>query len=438
MSTILDPQSQLKRKVVLAVLILIIIATTTATIVHRLEPHTHPIHLIAPPLFAIISLILLIRLYTKSESLQQVINLSLLESVIFVVVPCWFFSLEAFTSSNISLVDNLPPISSVSLILMTFMLITLRPQRLLKATILVWIGVAAPILTYLILNQEELLSPRGLDLFISFGPVMGMQTALIFLHNRLQSMVESLYAERLQYYAQIIDRQSIRQKALEQAFTQIHNGPLQTLALLQRDVQREQISKTELLQRLNELNTEIRAVGRSLTNENNTASKSVGSPATLESATSENCLRLGEGTCIDLNLPLHNILHEVYSLTLKRNLPCFQTIRVKVRNFAPMTQPSLTLEMKRDLCLWLEEALCNVGKHAQGVTRIMVTGEEHQNNYILKVQDNGCGLKPGKEHQGTKHSHLLAKRLGGEFRRESLPKGGVICELSWKVGELLR
>ncbi|NEQ71278.1 MAG: histidine kinase, partial [Symploca sp. SIO2D2] len=88
---------------------------------------------------------------------------------------------------------------------------------------------------------------------------------------------------------------------------------------------------------------------------------------------------------------------------------------------------------KRDLCLWLEEALCNVGKHAYGVTRIVVTGEECTNKYILKVQDNGCGLKPGQEQQGTKHSRLLAKRLGGEFRRESLPKGGVICELSWKV-----
>ncbi|NET72640.1 MAG: hypothetical protein F6K62_17435, partial [Sphaerospermopsis sp. SIO1G2] len=290
-----------------------------------------------------------------------------------------------------------------------------------------------PIVTYLIFNQEELYSLRGLDLFMSFGPVMGMQTALIFLHNRLQSMVENLYAERLQYYTQIIERQSIRQKALEQAFTQIHNGPLQTLALLQRDVQTEQISPGEFLQRLNSLNSEIRAVGHSLTDKNNTTSQSLSSLETLESASSENCLRLGEGTSINLNLPLHNLLHEVYSLTLKRNLTCFQTIRVKVRNFAPITQPSLTLEMKRDLCLWLEEALCNVGKHARGVTRIVVTGEERKNNYILKVQDNGCGLKPGKEQQGTKHSHLLAKRLGGEFRRESLPKGGVICELSWKM-----
>ena len=432
-STILDPQSKLKRRVVLAVLILMFVGATIATIVHRLEPDTYPLHLIIPPLYAITSLILLIRLYTKPQSLQQVINLSILQSVMFIVVPCWFYSLKAFTSSNISLVDNLPPISSVSLMLMTFMLITLRPQRLLKATILLWIGVAGPILTYFIFNPKELYSLRGLDLLMSFGPVMGTQTALIFLHNHLQSMVESLYTERLQYYAQIIERQSIRQKALEQAFTQIHNGPLQTLALLQRDVQRNRISKTEFLQRLNELNTEIRAVGSSLTDKNNTANNSMEIPETLESGTSETSLRLGEGTSIDLNLPLHNLLHEVYSLTLKRNLPCFQTIRVKVRNFAPITQPSLTLEMKRDLCLWLEEALCNVGKHARGVTRIVVTGEERKNNYILKVQDNGCGLKPGKEQQGTKHSHLLAKRLGGEFRRESLPKGGVICELSWKL-----
>jgi nitrate/nitrite-specific signal transduction histidine kinase len=89
--------------------------------------------------------------------------------------------------------------------------------------------------------------------------------------------------------------------------------------------------------------------------------------------------------------------------------------------------------MKRDLCLWLEEALCNVGKHAQGTTRIVVTGQHHEGQYVLKVQDNGAGLKPGQGQQGTKHCNLLAQRLGGQFRRESLPKGGVICELSWLV-----
>jgi len=265
-STILEPQNQLKRRVIIAVLILMFVGAAIATIVHILEPNTYPLSLIIPPLSAIISFILLIRLYTKPQSLQQVTNLGILQGVICIVLPCWFYSLRALILPNINLVDNLPPISSVSLMLMTFMLITLRPQRLLKATILVWIGVAGPILTYFIFNLEELYSPRGLDLLISFGPVMGMQTALIFLHNRLQSMVESLYAERLQYYAQIIERQSIRQNALEQAFTQIHNGPLQTLALLQRDVQKEQ-NLTKFLQRLNGLNNEIRASAIFLTSQ---------------------------------------------------------------------------------------------------------------------------------------------------------------------------
>ncbi|CDN17154.1 hypothetical protein RintRC_5915 [Richelia intracellularis] len=43
-------------------------------------------------------------------------------------------------------------------------------------------------------------------------------------------------------------------------------------------------------------------------------------------------------------------------------MTCFPSIRVKAQNFAPITQPSLNLEMKRDFCLWLEEASYNVGK----------------------------------------------------------------------------
>jgi signal transduction histidine kinase len=315
---------------------------------------------------------------------------------------------------------------------MTMLIALRRRQQLVIATVIAWMAIAAPILVYLLLHPLELHTSRGLDLFISLGPTMGIQIILILFYNRLQDLVERLYTERLQYYAQIVERQAIRQQAMEQAFTQIHNGPLQTLALLLRDVQLETTPSPQLLQRLNDLNAEIRAVGHSLTDEAHPGQQSAADLATLETAASEQTLRLGEGTCIDLNRPLHNLLHEVYALTLKRNLPYFQTIQVKVRNFAPLEQSTLTLEMKRDLCLWLEEALCNVGKHAQGTTRIVVTGQHHQGQYVLKVQDNGAGLQPGQG-QGTKQCNLLAQRLGGQFRRESLPKGGVICELSWFV-----
>ena len=423
----------LKRRVVLAMLSLATIGAIAATVLHRLKPHPQIVYLIAPPLLAIAFLILLIRLYTKPESLRQVIHLSLLAGVLFVVVPSWLFTLKAIASPSTTLVDSLPPITPGLFALTLVMLIALRRrQQLVIATVIAWMAIAAPILTYLLLHPPELFSSRGLDLFISLGPTMGIQIVLILFYNHLQDMVERLYTERLEYYAQIVERQAIRQQAMEQAFTQIHNGPLQTLALLLRDVQLEQTPSPQLFQRLNDLNAEIRAVGRSLTDEAHPVQQSAADLAALETATSEQTLRLGEGTCIDLNRPLHNLLHEVYAFTLKRNLPYFQTIQVKVRNFAPLEQSTLTLEMKRDLCLWLEEALCNVGKHAQGTTRIVVTGQHHEGQYVLKVEDNGAGLKPGQG-QGTKQCNLLAQRLGGQFRRESLPKGGVICSLSWLV-----
>jgi hypothetical protein len=433
MSTVLEPHNALKRQVGLVILSLATLGASTATILHRLQPNPYPIDLIAPPVLAIASLSLFLRLYKKPESLLQVTHLALLGAVLFIVFPSWGFTLKAFASPSITLVGSLPPITSTLFLLTMLMLIYLRPQRVLHVGLVAWIFSAAPILTYLILHPTELITPRGLDLVISLGPAMGIQIVLLLFFNRLQNIVDRLYTERLQYYARIVERQTIWQQAMEQAFTQIHNGPLQTLTLLLRDVQRESVSSPQLCQRLEELNAEIRAVGHSLTDAPSLENCSLSQLAVLEPATSEHLLRLGEGTWVDLTRPLHDLLYEVYSLTLSRQLPYFQTIRVKVRDFSPLQNSSLTFDLKRDLCLWLEESLCNVGKHALGVTRIVVTGTYREGQYILKVQDNGSGLKPSQDRQGTKQSSVLAQRLGGQFRRESLPEGGTICELSWSV-----
>ncbi|NET09422.1 MAG: hypothetical protein F6K16_32895, partial [Symploca sp. SIO2B6] len=98
---------------------------------------------------------------------------------------------------------------------------------------------------------------------------------------------------------------------------------------------------------------------------------------------------------------------------------------------------ALTVDTKRDICLWLEEALCNVGKHAQNATRVQAIGEYQNGRYHLKVQDNGIGLIASMNKwsgdRGTKLSDRLATRLGGTFHRKSLAKGGVRCELSWPL-----
>lgn len=230
----------------------------------------------------------------------------------------------------------------------------------------------------------------------------------------------SLSIRRLRLYSKELERRvTVRQEAMEQAFTAIHNGPLQTLALLLREIKEKEANNAFLWTKIKSLDTEIREVGHNLTQESLVN--------TLDKAT----MRLGDGTILDLSRPLHELLYEIYTLTLQRDFPNFAQVKVKVRNFEPVDTPKLNLEDKREICRWLEEMLCNIGKHATGTTRVTATGKIVEKRYILEVKDNGPGITDVQENRGTKQAKKLASRLGGDFYRSSLPRGGTICQFSW-------
>ncbi|MEA5601928.1 CHASE2 domain-containing protein [Nostoc sp. UHCC 0252] len=210
-----------------------------------------------------------------------------------------------------------------------------------------------------------------------------------------------------------------RQNTIQHTFTVIHNGPLQTLAYALKHMRARDIPYEQLLGQFEKLDREIREIGEFLK---------------LEALTTEESLRLGSGLIIELNRPLHDLLYEVYSSTLERkDFENFKTLKVKVRNFDPIDDKYLSMKDKRGICLFLEEALCNVGKHAQGVKRVEASGVYSLNKYKLSVKDNGSGITSKLENKGTKDSKILAQQLKGDFRRESLFPRGTICELSWKL-----
>ncbi|MBW4643941.1 MAG: CHASE2 domain-containing protein [Goleter apudmare HA4340-LM2] len=210
-----------------------------------------------------------------------------------------------------------------------------------------------------------------------------------------------------------------RQLAIEQTFTLIHNGPLQSLANLLSQARTQNLSNEQLVLQLDNLNYEIRAIGEYLR---------------IEALNPNESLRLGSGLKIDLNRPIHEIFYEVYSSTIARqDLEYFNQINVKVRTFDPIDDKYLNFKNKQELCLFLEEALCNVGKHAQGVKRIESIGKRKQNIYTLTIQDNGCGLTSSSESKGTKQLKSIANNLGGYFKRESISPTGTVCEITWKL-----
>ena len=132
---------------------------------------------------------------------------------------------------------------------------------------------------------------------------------------------------------------------------------------------------------------------------------------------------------------MHEILYQVYSHTLERDFHCFKSLKLKIHNFEPINENSLSIENKRGLCRFLEEALCNIGKHATGITCLQVTYSlsEGKRIYTLSIIDNGLGIHSLREGWGTKQFKNVAQQIKGKFRRVSLYPQGTLCELSWPL-----
>lgn len=209
-----------------------------------------------------------------------------------------------------------------------------------------------------------------------------------------------------------------RQQIIDSIFDTIHNGPLQTLAKLLRRVRDRDLPPNQLLFELEHLNHELRAIYESVQKENLTQKES---------------LCFANGSELDLQAPMHEILYRVYSNTLERDFPCFKTLKLKIRTFDPIEQQHLSIEQKRGLCRFLEEALCNVGKHAAGVTRLGVTYTQKDGWYSLQVTDNGQGSGIATEGRGTQQATNLARQLKGRFKRSPLLPQGTVCELTWPI-----
>ena len=210
-----------------------------------------------------------------------------------------------------------------------------------------------------------------------------------------------------------------RQYTIEYTFTVIHNGPLQTLANALTNIRTQNIPQETIILQLERLNREIREIGDFLKK---------------EALNSEEVLRLGSGLSLDLSKPVNELFYEVFSSTLQRDdLKYFSDIKVKTRSFEPVDDKYLSIGFKRELCQFLEESLCNVGKHAKGVKRIQVVGKINQGCYSLSIKDNGCGIKSLEVSKGTKQSKALANKLSGQFIRRSILPKGTLCEISWPL-----
>ena len=216
-----------------------------------------------------------------------------------------------------------------------------------------------------------------------------------------------------------------RSLTLQRSFEAIHNGPLQNLAAILRSIDEEDLSPERVRSQLQELNQELRRVYDSLKQ---------------EMLSQDDSLYLEGDAVLNLQTPMAELLHEVAEITLRRNFQGFTTIKTYIPpNFEPLEECHLSSVQKRGLCLFLQESLCNIGKHAIGATRLEIVCMRKHGWYSIQIVDNGVGNNLSYNYtvggQGTNQAQELARQLRGKFRRLPNNPKGIICELAWPIAK---
>jgi CHASE2 domain-containing sensor protein len=243
-------------------------------------------------------------------------------------------------------------------------------------------------------------------------------SVLVLFLNGLGLTASMFYRDRQNLKFQLKERQFM----IKYMSSTIHNRPIQTLKKILRDANSTELTEDWLIKELNVLNEELRDVG---------------SLIEKETIIDGNSIHIGT-SAVDLQCPLTEILYQVYSNTISLDYPNFKTIKFKINNFEDSINGiKLTVEQKRSLCRFLEEAIINVGKYAEGVTRLKVICLQEDRQNVIRVEDNGIGLDSQSKNSGggTKQAIDLAKQLRGEFKRYPREPKGTVCELTWSANQ---
>jgi len=180
----------------MATLGLSVVAAATATVIARLQPVPQPMDLIVPPIVCVVFLILLAMLSRYPHRVLAIMRTSLLMALIALSAPAWFYTWQAAVTPGLRLVDIYPPVAALFMALMVMVMIYLPPKPALIAVSVCWMLVALPVLIYLFAHPDELHTPRGADLLMSYGPVLILLAVLLPIQRGLNGKIQHLVSEQ--------------------------------------------------------------------------------------------------------------------------------------------------------------------------------------------------------------------------------------------------
>lgn len=204
----LNPKDQFVRKSALSLLALCSLGSAIGSFLHWNEPDPHILDLTIPLFIAVFCLALLIYLFFYPDHFRTVLILAISVMLLSIFIVSWTFLLEAIFNKNGSLVDTYPPISSILVPTILSMVIFLQPRVVLILAVTSWLIIDVPVILYLIYHQEQLWTPRGMDILITMGPVMLVLLLMIPFHQGIEKKLLSMESEQ-QRILKISERDSL-------------------------------------------------------------------------------------------------------------------------------------------------------------------------------------------------------------------------------------
>lgn len=189
-----DPIYPLKRDACYLGLVTMVVASTTATVLHFIEPNPHPISIFLPPLSALVCLAILTYLVFHPYRVHLASKLVAIWVGAITIFPEYFFVIEAFLHPEQKLIETLPPITSSLFLMITSLIIFAPPHLLIPIALSLWLIIGSPILVYLLMHPAQMQMARGLDLIITLGPAMGINLGLVLFYVRLQDTLKNIVA----------------------------------------------------------------------------------------------------------------------------------------------------------------------------------------------------------------------------------------------------
>lgn len=215
------------------------LATGVAALAHNLQPNAGTLNRILPAGLSLAYLALSVYFWRKPESMMTVVWAAFATGLIGIATPAWVFSIEAWQPGATPLTETLPPITSALLPFLLAMVLFAPPRQLFRAALVAWALIAGPILAWLIAHPDAALSPRGLDILMTLGPVMLMLVLYIPFHRGMEQRMDELRQDRARAQA-LAERDALtglyNRRAGETFLSNMLSGPDDADALILFDI----------------------------------------------------------------------------------------------------------------------------------------------------------------------------------------------------------